>query len=235
MPASEPLVRLHAVTKDYHGLRPLRVNHLELHAGQTLALLGFDQATTELLVNLIIGAILPDAGEVRAMGQRTSEITDAEAWVGTLDQFGLISERAVMLDQLTVEQNLAVPFSLELDDLSLDVRSRVRHLAGEVGVADVLAQPLASTPSAVRVRVRLGRALALNPRVLLAEHPNATLGRDDAASFAGELSRIVAARGTASLVITADEAFARAVAADILTLQPATGELKKASGWRHWF
>jgi ABC-type methionine transport system ATPase subunit len=235
MPDAEPLVRLHAVTKDYHGLRPLRVDRLELHAGQAIALLGFDQATAELLVNLITGAVLPDAGEVHSMGRRTSDIGDADAWVETLDQFGLVSERAVLLDQLTVGQNLAVPLSLELDQLSADVRTRVHALAAEVGVADALSRPLTSSPAAVRIRVRLGRALALNPRVLLAEHPNATLSRNEAASFAADLSRVVATRGIASLVVTADEAFARAAATDVLTLQPATGELRKAAGWRRWF
>jgi ABC-type sulfate/molybdate transport systems ATPase subunit len=85
------------------------------------------------------------------------------------------------------------------------------------------------------MRVRLGRALALNPRVLLAEHPNAPLSAAAAASFAADLSRSVAARGIASLVLTADQTFARAVAGDVFTLQPATGELRKAAGWRRWF
>jgi ABC-type transporter Mla maintaining outer membrane lipid asymmetry ATPase subunit MlaF len=236
MPAGEPLVDLRGITKDYRGLRPLRVASFELHAGDTVALLGFDQLTAELLVNLITGAILPDTGEVRAMGTRTADILDADAWIATLDQFGLISERAVLLDQLTVQQNLAVPLSLEIDELPDDVRTKVRRLATEVGIdAADLGKPLAAAPPAVRLRLRLGRALALDPRVLLAEHPNAALPPDDVAAFAADLSRVVTSRGLASVVITADQTFARAVAAHVLTLQPATGELKRASGWRRWF
>jgi ABC-type lipoprotein export system ATPase subunit len=224
------------VTKDYRGLRPLRVANFQLHAGDTVALLGFDQVTAELLVNLITGAILPDTGEVRAIGQLTAAIPDADTWVGTLDQFGLISERAVLLDQLTVEQNLAMPLSLEIDDLPRDVATRVRDLAAEVGieVADVR-ERLAAVSPAARLRVRFGRALALDPRVLLAEHPNAALPPHDVAPFAADFSRVVAARGLASVVMTADETFARAIAEHVLTLQPATGELKRATGWRRWF
>jgi ABC-type transporter Mla maintaining outer membrane lipid asymmetry ATPase subunit MlaF len=235
MPAGEPLVQLRGVTKDYRGLRPLRVASLALHAGESMALLGFDQLTAELLVNLITGAVLPDAGEVHAMGRRTADIPDADAWIGTLDQFGLISERAVLLDQLTTEQNLTVPLSLEIDDPPADVRTRIRRLAEEVGIdATDLRTPVASIAPAARLRLRLGRALALNPRVLLAEHPNAMLPAGDVAPFAADLARIVAARGMASLVVTADQTFARAVAEQVLTLQPATGELKRASGWRRW-
>ena len=118
------------VTKDYRGLRPLRVEALDLHAGQTLALVGFDQMTAEILVNLITGAIVPDAGEVRVFGQPTTSIADRDGWLRTLDQFGLLTERAVLVEQLTVEQNLAIPYSLSVDDLSADLRARVAAARG---------------------------------------------------------------------------------------------------------
>jgi ABC-type transporter Mla maintaining outer membrane lipid asymmetry ATPase subunit MlaF len=235
MTAGEPLVELRAVSKDYRGLRPLRISSLELHAGQSIALLGFDQVTAEVLVNLVTGAMLPDAGEVTVMGRSTASINHADDWVKTLDQFGLLSERAVLLDQLTAEQNLAMPLSLALDQLPGTVRDRVTDLAREAGLgaADV-ARPMASLSPIMRLRVRLGRALALEPRVLLAEHPNASLAGKDVLAFAADLSRVVAGRQIASLVITADQAFARAVAEQVFTLQPATGELRGA-GWRSWF
>jgi ABC-type transporter Mla maintaining outer membrane lipid asymmetry ATPase subunit MlaF len=235
MAADERLVELRGVSKDYRGLRPLRVSSLQLHAGESIALLGFDQVTAELLVNLVTGAILPDAGEVMVMGRPTTSIGHADDWVETLDQFGLLSERAVLLEQLTAEQNLALPLSLELEQLPPEVRSRVRRLADEVGLDEEnLQKPLNALSALMRLRVRLGRALALDPRVLLAEHPNATLSDDEAAAFAADLARVVAARQLALLVLTADHRFARGLAGQVLTLQPATGELKR-SGWRGWF
>ena len=187
--SSERLVELRAVTKDYRGLRPLRISALELYEGQSVALLGFDRATAEVLVNLVTGAILPDGGDVTVMGRSTTSIQHADDWVETLDQFGLLSERAVLLDQLTAEQNLAMPLSLELDQLEDDIRARVRRLAEEVTLgAEALRMPMTELGPLVRLRVRLGRALALNPRVLLAEHPNASLPPGDVASFAADVS-----------------------------------------------
>jgi hypothetical protein len=69
----------------------------------------------------------------------------------------------------------------------------------------------------------------------LAEHPNAALPTADIGAFAADLSRIVANRRIASIVITADPGFAAAVADQVFTLQPATGELKHAARWRSWF
>jgi ABC-type transporter Mla maintaining outer membrane lipid asymmetry ATPase subunit MlaF len=236
MPAREVLVRLRKVTKDYQSLRPLRVEALDLHEGQTLALGGFDRMTAEILVDLITAAIVPDTGEVRVFGQPTTAIADRDGWLQTLDQFGLLTERAVLVEQFTVEQNLAIPYSLSVEDLSADLRARVARLAQEIGfAASDLGKQSGILPSLGRLRLRLGRALAMEPKVLLAEHPGATLAPDEARSFGADLKRIVKGRGMAALVLTADLEFAREVSDEVLVLEPATGTLKPSSGWRRWF
>ena len=231
----DPVVELRAVTKDYRSLRPLRVAQLALHQGQSLAVLGVDLPMAEVLVNLITGANLPDSGEVKVFGRGTSEIATAEDWVSTLDRFGLVSDRAVLVEQFTVEQNLAMPISLDIGEMSPGLRSRVRALADEVSLAEQLALPTGSLSPTARLRLRLGRALALDPQVLLAEHPNALADPADLPALAADLARIIARRRLASLILTADRTFASAVADEVLTLEPATGVLKAASGWRRWF
>ena len=236
MPPREVLVQLRNVVKDYRSLRPLRVESLDLHGGEALALCGFDRMTAEILVDLITAAIVPDSGEVRVFGQLTTAIADREAWLQTLDRFGLLTERAVLVEQFTVEQNLTIPYSLSVEDPSPELRARVAALAEEIGFGPAdLPRQSGVLPPLGRLRVRLGRALAMNPQVLLAEHPNATLNAHEAGQFAADLKRIVTARGIAALVVTADPAFARAAAAAVLTLHPATGTLKSSSGWRRWF
>lgn len=236
MPEPEVLVRLRKVTKDYQSLRPLRVESLDLHEGQTLALGGFDRMTAEILVDLITAAIVPDTGEVRVFGQPTTGIADRDGWLQTLDQFGLLTERAVLVEQFTVEQNLAIPYSLSVADLSADLRARVAQLAQEIGfAASDLGKQSGILPPLGRLRLRLGRALAMEPKVLLAEHPGATLAPDEARSFGGDLKRIVKGRGMAALVLTADLEFAREVSDEVFVLEPATGTLKPSSGWRRWF
>ena len=142
--------------------------------------------TAEILVDLITAAIVPDAGEVRVFGQPTTSIADRDGWLQTLDQFGLLTERAVLVEQLTVEQNLAIPYSLSVEDLSADLRARVARLAQEIGFATSdLGKQSGILPPLGRLRLRLGRALAMDPKVLLAEHPNATLAPDEARGFGG--------------------------------------------------
>jgi ABC-type transporter Mla maintaining outer membrane lipid asymmetry ATPase subunit MlaF len=236
MPPGDPLVELRDVIKDYRGLRPLRIRTLELRQGQSLAVLGLDHAMAEVLVNLITGAHLPDTGVVAVFGEPTTAITDADAWVRTLDRFGLVSDRAVLVEQLTVEQNLAMPLSLELEDLPIALRAQVRALADEVSLTSAeLASPTGTLSPGARLRLRLGRALALNPQVLLAEHPNASLSPAEAPVFAADLARVSRARDLACLVLTADRTFASAVADEVLSFEAATGAFTAASGWRRWF
>ena len=231
-----PLIDVLGVSKNYHSLRPLRIERLTLSPGDSIALLGFDQQMAQVMVDLLMGTIVPDAGEVRILGNPTTAIPDGEAWLRLLDDFGLLSERAVLVDQLTAEHNLAMPFSLDLKGMSAEARRDVLALGDEVGLsATELATPVALLGPATRLRIRLGRALALRPRILLAEHPNASLSPDDTPAFAADFSRIIRARRTATLVLTADPAFARAAASQVLTLQPRTGALTPPSGWRHWF
>lgn len=234
--ARDPLVSVRSVTKDYRALRPLRIRELDIHDAQSIALLGFDAAMAEVLVSLITAAALPDSGEVRVMGSPTTDVTDSGTWLKLLERFGLLTLRTPLVDRLTTEENLAIPYTLDLQTASDATRRQVRSLADEVGLtAAELSAPAAAISPLAQMRVRLGRALALNPRVILAEHPNATLSADDTPVFAADFSRIISARRVATLVFTADRTFAAAVAEHVLTLQPATGELRPASGWRRWF
>jgi predicted ABC-type transport system involved in lysophospholipase L1 biosynthesis ATPase subunit len=223
---------LHGVSRDYRGLRPLRIERLTVAAGGHVALLGLDHVSAEVFINLVTGATLPDAGHVHVFGRPTSDIADSADWLATVDRFGIVSERAVLLESLTVIQNLAMPFSLEIEPPSDDVRAQAEGLAAEVGLAEgVWARPVAELDPAGHARVRLGRALALNPAVLLLEHVSAGLDAAAAGLLAAEVRATAARRGAAIVAVTADEAFARAIARRVLRWEPATGRLTEQRGW----
>jgi ABC-type transporter Mla maintaining outer membrane lipid asymmetry ATPase subunit MlaF len=233
--ASDALIELRGISKDYRSLRPLRIHELRLARGESVAILGLDATAAEVFVNIITGATLPDAGDVRVLGRSTASIGTADEWLKWLEQFGLVSSRTILVDQFNVEQNLALSLSLEVEDMPSWLRTQVRTLASELHIPDAeLTQPILAASAATQMRVRLGRALALTPDILLSEHPNAMLSPDDTLAFAADLSRIIANRGLTSVTITSDRTFASTVAKQILTLQPATGILKRSDGWRRF-
>ena len=79
---------------------------------ERVAIIGLDAGGAEVLVNLVTGRSVPTAGAVRVLGSGHAEIADGDEWLASLDRFGIVSERAVLLDGATVEQNLAMPFTL---------------------------------------------------------------------------------------------------------------------------
>jgi ABC-type transporter Mla maintaining outer membrane lipid asymmetry ATPase subunit MlaF len=230
-----PVVEIAAISKAYGGLRPLRLQQLTVGAGDRLAILGFDAPTAEVFVNLVTGASLPDSGEVRIFGRATSAIADGADWLSTIDRFGIVSERAVLLDQLTVIQNLAMPFTLDIEPPADAVRRLAETLAAEVGLpAATWTKAAAELDAAGRLRVRLGRALALGPLVLLLEHASAGCETSAANAVGRQIHAIGERRRIAIVAATADAGFADAVASRVVTLEPATGRLADRPT-RRWF
>ena len=97
----EVLIHVAGVVKHYNALRPLRLRDWRLARGHAVALLGFDKTAAEVLVNLLTGATLPDEGEVRVFGRATSDIADTSDWLEWLRRFALLSDRTVLVEQLT--------------------------------------------------------------------------------------------------------------------------------------
>jgi len=222
------------VTKNVGSLRPLRVGDLRVAPGQRTAIVGLDRASAEMFVNLATGATLPDAGDVTLLGRRTSAITDSDDWLATVDRVGIVSERAVLLDRFTVIQNLVMPFTLDIEPPPEAARRRAEALAREVGLDEpAWTPPLSQLDASAAMRVRLGRAVALDPAVLLLEHASASLSGDASAAFAAAVRAVAVRRGIAVVALTADEAFARALDGTILVHEPATGRLRERS--RGWF
>jgi macrolide transport system ATP-binding/permease protein len=228
-----PVLELQGVVRAYQSLRPLRLQSLIVHEGERVAVVGVNAAEAEVLVNLVTGAALPESGTVRVLGRDTGDITTGDDWLASLDRFGIVSPRAVLIEAATVEENLAMPFTLQIDPIPPDVAAHVGALAWECGIpAEALTQTTSAAASAVRARIHFARALALTPALLLLEHPTAGLGDADRAGFAEDIVRVLEGRRMTTLAVTQDKPFATRIGR-ALELVPATGELKPVR--RGWF
>ena len=234
-----PVLHISGVHKRYQSLRPLRVQELTLGPGERVAVSGFDAGAAEVLVNLVTGASVPDEGEVRVLGQRTADIAGGDEWLASLDRFGIVSPRGVLLEGATLEQNLAMPMTLQIDPVPPAIAQKVVELARQCGIvageADVRVALQAVTGQAaaeIRARVHFARAIALEPALLILEHPGAELTADERRAFAETIAEVTNGKQVATLVITNDDEFAKRAAHRALRLEPATGALKPIKkGW----
>ena len=189
--APEPLLDIAGVARNYQALRPLRIARLNVTAGERVSIAGLDGPAAELLVNLITGATLPDEGEVRVFGRRTADISSGDDWLASLDRFGIVSERAVMLEGATLQQNLAMPFTLEIEPVPAETAARVERLAVECGIGvERLQHRIGDLPPEIRVRAHVARAVALDPALLLVEHPTARVPEPARTRLAADVRRL---------------------------------------------
>jgi predicted ABC-type transport system involved in lysophospholipase L1 biosynthesis ATPase subunit len=221
------LLEIAALKKDYQSLRPLRVTRLTVNAGDIVSLGGVDAQAAETLVHLITGATLPDEGDVTLFGQNTRAIADGGSWLKSLDGIGMITARGILIEAFSVLQNIAMSYTLDVDPIDPRVVPQAGAMAREVGIDGALFDlPAGKAGPEVQMRVHLARALALAPKMLIAEHASALLPRETVTGFGADLARVAQARGLALLAITADDVFARAVGGQRLELVPASGELR---------
>ncbi len=236
MTPASPLFALTGVIKPFGGPMPLRVAQFQFAPGDRVVLSGLDALAAEMFMHILTGAALPESGRVEVFGRATDQIETDTAWLASLDRFGLVSNRAVLLEQSTIAENLALPLTLSIDPMAPDVRAAVARMAADAGLdASRLDAPAGTMTPGERMRAHLARAIATDPDVLLLEHPTATLG-DGGAAFGDTLRTLSDTRGLAWFAISEDAAFARASGGRALRLNPSTGDVRPAGGfWRRWF
>jgi ABC-type transporter Mla maintaining outer membrane lipid asymmetry ATPase subunit MlaF len=233
--SAPPVLEIGNLVKDYRGLRPLRIASLVVREGERVAIAGLDRAAAEAFVNVVNGAFVPDSGEVRVFGAATTDIDTDMEWLASLDRFGMVTERAVLLEGASLEQNLALPFSLDIDPMPEEVRARVRAIAAETDIPEPsLSGRAAEASPALRARVHLARAIGTDPRVLLMEHPTASLPREDVPAFAELVRRLSEARRLTVIALAEDRTFTEIVADVTWKLNPGNGVLSATRGWRRW-
>ena len=173
---------------------------------------------------------------MRVAGTSTRGIATDTAWLSSLDRFGLVTERAVLIEKLTLADNLALPLTLLIDPIPDSIRPQVEQLATDVELPLARLTAIVNTlEPAERVRLHLARAIATNPAVLLFEHPTASLNSAATASLGVTLKRVADARGLAWILFTDDDRFARAAGGQRLRLEPVSGKLLEAGRSRRVF
>jgi ABC-type ATPase involved in cell division len=227
------VVEFRDVTRTYGGLRPLRLRSFTATPRDRVVLSGFDQAAAEAFVHLISGALVPDEGSVIVAGVDTRQIGTDTEWLASLDRFGIVTHRAVLIEGMSIASNLALPMTLAVEPMSPVTRAAVERLAGDVGLPrERLDAPASTLTTIERLRVHVARAVAQTPTMLLLEHPTATLGSDVERSEAGRVVRAAAdAHSLGWIAISEDDVFAKVAGGERLRLTAATGELRRTGGW----
>jgi len=193
------ILQVEGLVKRFDGL--VAVNDLSFHVaeGEILALIGPNGAGKTTVFNLISGLLRPDAGRILFQGQDvTHDAPEERARRGigrtfqVMQPFGTLS----VLENLLVGAlyGRAHPRSLRA------ARAHAEAIGRLVGLGPLLDRPAAGLGVADLKRLELGRALAMDPRLLLLDEVLAGLLPTEARE-AIQMVRRVRERGVTILLI----------------------------------
>ncbi|MCB1206716.1 MAG: ATP-binding cassette domain-containing protein, partial [Verrucomicrobiae bacterium] len=157
------------------------------------------------LMNLISGLITPDAGSITVDGRRLDSLPLAERQRFRLRRIGLVPQNFELLDYLTVEENILLPYRLGVEPRSGELVSlRCRELATRAGIGAHLGRYPDQLSQGERQRAALCRGLVTSPMILLADEPTGNLDPDNQDRIVELLLEEARRLGAVVLMITHD-------------------------------
>jgi len=150
---------------------------LDLRAGESLAIVGESGCGKSSLGGAILGMIRPSGGQVLLNGVPVAARTTMERRALARDMQVVWQDPVSALDpRMSVGQSLAEPLEVEGGMSAAEVRDRVAELLTMVGLhPDHAGRRPAEFSGGQRQRIVIGRALALQPKVLVLDEPVSAL------------------------------------------------------------
>jgi ABC-type Fe3+/spermidine/putrescine transport system ATPase subunit len=185
---------------------------LQVPRGQTVALLGASGSGKSTLLKIIAGLEAPESGSVWLDGQ------DITAWPPERRRLALMFQDYVLFPHLNVQDNVAFGL-VEQGVPRAQARERANGLLQRFGLAGRGRDPVATLSGGEQQRVALARAVITEPRALLLDEPFSALDAEMRDSLRAEFAQRIAEHGMRALLVTHDEAEARAMASGAWRLQ----------------
>jgi len=178
---------------------------LQVHDGETVALLGPSGVGKSVTLKMINGLLRPDSGDVIVDGLHVpalgrQELARLRAKIGYVFQYG------ALFDSMTVYENIRL--GIADDEQARDAlycESRVRECLRLVNLAPEVANKMpAELSGGMRKRVGIARAIAGKPKYLLYDEPTSGLDPVNADVIDGLVERLQNELGVTSVVVSHD-------------------------------
>ena len=203
----EPVLSLHNVSKIYqegrHEVIAVDNASLEVYPGEVILILGPSGSGKTTLLSIMGCLLSPSRGEVRVDGRDVSGLSDGELSSLRSRQIGFVFQSFNLLDFLSVHKNVEV--ALNLANIGgRAAREHATRILEQVQLGhrmDFLPKRLSGGE---KQRVSVARALATNPRLLLADEPTGNLDSATGRIVIELLTGLARQQGSAVVIVTHD-------------------------------
>jgi branched-chain amino acid transport system ATP-binding protein len=206
----DPLLAAEQVTVSFGGNRALTDVDIDVRVGEVTGLIGPNGAGKTTLFNVITGMLTPTAGHIRLDGRDVSRLdTHKRARLGIARTF----QRLELFTDLTVRDNLRVAGEIRNSwsgfargGRRINVANETERVLGVLGLTRLADANVSTIPTGTARVVELGRALMIQPRVLLLDEPASGQTDDETKAFEALLRRLVTEDGLTVLLVEHDMA-----------------------------
>ena len=186
----------------YPGGPLIRFPALVLGQGDVLVVRGISGSGKSTWLALVAGLLAPSKGDLLVAGQSPSALAPSACDAWRARTIGFLPQKLHLSQAVTVRQNLRLVFyAAGLPENA----SAIDRVLTELGVLALQHRKPLQLSGGQAQRVALARCVLLNPKLLLADEPSASLD-DDAAAQAIELLCSTAKALRASLVVATHDA-----------------------------
>ena len=200
------MLELQHISKNWRARALLQDLNLQVAPGETVAILGASGSGKSTLLKIAAGLEPMDAGRVLFDGKDISHLPPERR------RFALMFQDFALFPHLDVQDNIA--FGLVEQGLRrTDARAQACALLERFGLLAYAKARVMRLSGGEQQRVALARALITRPRVLLLDEPFSALDAELRMQLRVEFQQRIAEHGMASILVTHDEAEARAMGA----------------------
>lgn len=200
------MIELHDVCRTFYlggqAVRALNQVNLTAEQGEYISVMGPSGSGKSTLLNAIGLLDRPDSGEYRIDGVSTSQLSEEERAKIRRDKIGFVFQSYHLIGRLSARENIALPMVLAgVAPKQRDLQ--VEQVMAKLGLSDRAHHLPNQLSGGQRQRVAIGRAILMNPSILLADEPTGNLDSKSGAEVVAVLEELNR-QGITLLVVTHD-------------------------------
>ena len=210
------LLEAKEVTKIYAKAQRPSLNKVSFSVSKSefIAIMGASGSGKTTLLNVLSTIDIPTSGSITIDGINIQNLTDSGAADFRRDKLGFIFQEYLLLDSLTIFENIAVPLTLQKLPPG-KIENMIKSLAETFGIDSQLNKYPNELSGGQRQRASALRAIVKRPSILFADEPTGALDSNSATDLLNTLKESNKALDTTILMVTHD-AYAASFANRIL-------------------
>ena len=199
------LLEAKEVTKIYARAQHPSLNRVSFSVAKSefIAIMGASGSGKTTLLNVLSTIDTPTSGSITIDGVNIKNLSDSGAADFRRDKLGFIFQEYLLLDSLTIFENIAVPLTLQKLPPK-KIENMIRSLAEAFGIDPQLNKYPNELSGGQRQRASALRAIVKRPSILFADEPTGALDSSSATDLLNTLKESNESLNTTILMVTHD-------------------------------